>query len=240
MFDTQSLSSSNRLLGALSHNDRDLLAPSLEIVELEIKQDIEVPKTAIENVYFPESCIVSCVNGSEEEHVEVGVIGREGMTGLAVVLGTDRWPNRSYVQVAGKALRITADNLRRAMGESDSLRSLLLRYVQTFLIQASQTALANARFKIEERLARWILMSDDRLNLPAMPLTHEFLSIMLGVRRAGVTDAIHALVGRGLIKSDRGLIQVIDRDGLIEWANGCYGVPEQEYQHLIGAGIVVQ
>jgi CRP-like cAMP-binding protein len=100
-------------------------------------------------------------------------------------------------------------------------------------VQASQTAFANARFKIEQRLACWILRTDDRIDSHLIPLTHEFLSIMLGVRRAGVTDAIHALQGRGLIKTDPGQIEVIDRDGLIEWANGCYGVPEPEYRRLI-------
>src|SRR5437763_9693429 len=110
---------------------------------------------------------------------------------------------------------------------------MLLRYVQVFLIQASQTVVANARFKIEERLARWILMADDRVDTPVIALTHEFLSIMLGVRRAGVTDAIHALEGRGLIRGDRGEIRITDRKGLVEWADGCYGVPEREYRRLI-------
>jgi CRP-like cAMP-binding protein len=174
------------------------------------------------------------VNGASDDQIEVGMTGREGVTGLPILLGSDRSPNKTYVQVAGHGRRIKADDLRQAMDESSSLRALLLNFVQFFLIQASQTALANARFKIEERLARWLLMAQDRVDLPAMPLTHEFLSIMLGVRRAGVTDAIHALVGRGMIRSERGQIEVIDRQSLIEWANGCYGVPEREYERLFG------
>jgi CRP-like cAMP-binding protein len=161
--------------------------------------------------------------------------GREGVTGLPILLGSDRSPNWTFVQVAGHARRMEADDLREAMEQSGSLRALLLNFVQFFPIQTSQTALANARFKIEERLARWLLMAQDRLDLPLMPLTHEFLSVMLGVRRAGVADAIHALEGRGMIRSERGQIEVIDREGMIEWADGCYGVPEREYERLLGS-----
>ena len=239
MANFENFSSSNRLLAALSDSDRELLYPHLETVELAVKDDIELPNAPIENVYFPESGMISTVSGIEEEQVEVGVIGREGVTGLPILLGADSSPNQAYVQIAGQARRIDVDHLRNAVGQSDSLRAMLLRYVQVFLIQTSQTAFANARFKIEERLGRWILMADDRNDAPLIPLTHEFLSLMLGVRRAGVTDALHALEGRGLVKTERGQIRILDRDGLIECANGCYGVPEREYRRLIGDGFSI-
>lgn len=226
--------SSNRLLAALSDSDREFLDPHLDIVEMPVKFECEVSDEPIEHVYFPESGIISTINGRGDDLIEVGMTGREGVTGLPILLGSDRSPNQTYVQVAGHARRINADHLRHAIEQSGSLRALLLNFVQFVLIQTRQTALANARFKIEERLARWVLMAQDRVDLPLIPLTHEFLSIMLGVRRAGVTDAIHALVGRGMIRADRGQIEVIDRAALIEWANGCYGVPEREYERLIG------
>ena|SRR5438067_4226257 len=234
MASLESFPSSNHLLVALSKSDRELLYPLLETVEISLKQDMEIPNTPIENVYFPESGMVSTVGGSRDEQVEVGLTGREGVTGLPILLGAESSPNQVYVQIAGEARRIGAHDFRGAIERSDSLRAVLLKYVQVFLIQASQTAVANARFKIEERLGRWILMADDRVDSALIPLTHEFLSLMLGVRRAGVTDALHALEGRGLITTDRGRIRVIDRDGLIACANGCYGIPEQEYRRLIG------
>ena len=166
MPDLGNLPLSNLLLAALSESDHELLYPHLEPVEIALKQDIELPNASIENVYFPESGMVSTVSGSEDGNVEVGLIGREGVNGVPILLGADSSPNKVYVQVAGRALRIGADDFRNAVEQSESLRSMLLRYVQVFLIQASQTALANARFKIEERLARWILMADDRVDTP--------------------------------------------------------------------------
>jgi CRP-like cAMP-binding protein len=140
------------------------------------------------------------------------------------------------MQVAGHGYRIGAQPFREAISGSSTLHALLLRFVQVFMIQITQTAVSNGRSNIEERLARWLVMVKDRVDTPGLPLTHEFISIMLGVRRAGVTDAIHVLAGRGLIRADRGNIHIIDRDGLIEGANGCYGEPEREYSRLIGSG----
>src|SRR5205823_6090990 len=154
-------------------------------------------------------------------------------TGLPLILDNHLSTHSVYMQVGGSGHRIAAQPFRDAMAMSRTLHGLLLRFVQVFMIQLTQTAVANGRSKIEERLARWVLMASDRVDGPELPLTHEFLSIMLGVRRAGVTDAIHALAGRGLIKAERGNIRIIDREGLAEHANGCYGEPEREYRRLI-------
>src|SRR5262249_39111293 len=127
---------------------------------------------------------------------------------------------------------ISADDLRRAMAESGSLAAWLMRYAHVFAIQAGHTALANAHGKIEERLARWLLMAQDRVDGDELFLTHEFLAVMLGVRRAGVTTALHQLEAQALISTARGSVIVLDRAGLEESANGLYGVPETEFERL--------
>jgi CRP-like cAMP-binding protein len=165
---------------------------------------------------------------------EVGLIGREGMSGLTIVLGNHSSPHSTYMQAEGQGQRLRTTELRKAMQESPSLQASLLRYVQVFMVQTAHTAIANARAKLDERLARWILMADDRLDGASLPLTHEFLSLMLGVRRAGVTETIHALETLNLIKAARGEITVLDRKGVERKAGTSYGVPEAEYRRLIG------
>jgi CRP-like cAMP-binding protein len=166
-------------------------------------------------------------------------VGREGLTGIAVINGVDRTPNRTIVQAAGSAFRLRADHLNEAMEESPSLRALLLRFMQTFLVQTAQSALANGRYTIQERLARWLLMFHDRIDGDNLPLTHELVSLMLGVRRAGVTEALHHLEADAMIAVTRGEIVVRDRTKLEEAANGCYGLPEAEYGRLIGSAKVL-
>lgn len=228
-------SPSNRLLSRLASDDLGLLKRHLERVDLPLRKRLESPRRDIEHVYFPESGFVSVVaDGAPIRRVEVGLIGREGMTGLAVVLGADRSPNETFVQNAGSALRMPATDLRRAMERSSSLRSHLLLYAHAFLIQVMQTAKTNARSKIEERLARWLLMAHDRLNTDELGMTHEFLSVMLGVRRPGVTVALSFLERTALITTDRGVISIVDRAGLKRAANGAYGVAETEFNRVFG------
>ena len=155
------------------------------------------------------------------------------MSGLAVVLGDEQSPQSTYVQIAGRGMRISAGDLRNAMGLSGSLRSLLLRYVQTFMVQTAHTAVANARATLPQRLARWLLMAHDRVASDALPLTHEFLSLMMGVRRAGVTEAMHELAGLNLIKATRGEISILNRRGIEKMAGSYYGAPEAEYRRLV-------
>jgi CRP-like cAMP-binding protein len=226
---------SNKLLAMLSAQDLALLMPHLQSVKVALRHSIEVSNKAIEHVYFPVSGIVSVVAKSKQgEQIEAGLIGREGMTGLSVVLGNHRSPHEVYVQMAGAAQRISADKLREAIMTSATLHSLLLRFTQTFMIQVTQTALANGYAKIEERLARWLLMARDRLDTDDLKLTHEFMALMLGVRRAGVTISLHELESKGLVRSSRGAIRIVDREGLEIVAGGAYGVAEAEYKRLIG------
>lgn len=225
----------NRLLQALGPDDFALLRPHLTPISLPIRHVLEAPNRPIDEVMFLESgmgSIVAVVNADRQ--LEVGIFGREGMSGIAVILGDDRSPQESFVQIAGEGLRMRSDDLRRAMRTSPSLQRVLLRYVQSMMAQTASTAFANGHGKVEERLARWLLMSHDRMDGDELPLIHEFLALMLGVRRAGVTEALHVLEGRGAIRTGRGRIAVADRMRLEESAAGLYGVPEAEYRRLIG------
>jgi CRP-like cAMP-binding protein len=227
--------SRNRLLAVLSHADRDLLKPSLEVIELDARQVLEAPSDPVRHVYFVESGLVSVVGTTEPDHrIEVGMVGYEGMTGLCIVLGDDRSANETVVQSSGSALRLSTEALRELMKVSRSLTTTLLRYVNVFMVQGSQTALANGRGRLDERLARWLLMWHDRVLADELIITHEFLALLLGVRRQGVTVALHELEGKGLIRSTRSHVRVLDRDGLQKAANGFYGIPEAEYDRAIG------
>jgi CRP-like cAMP-binding protein len=155
------------------------------------------------------------------------LIGRDGMTGIAVVLGNGRSPNETFIQVEGEGLVISAEALREAMQQSRSLERALLGFAHSFLNQNTRTALSNGTATLEERLARWLLMANDRLGGDSVPLTHEFLSLMLGVRRAGVTVALHFLEQRGIIQLARKQIVILDREGLTKGANGGYHGPQE-------------
>lgn len=154
------------------------------------------------------------------------------MSGHAVLLGVETSPHFAFMQVTGTALRIPAEDLRRLMDHSATLRIVLLRFIHVFMVQIASSALSDGRFTIVQRLARWLLMCHDRVGNP-MPLTHDFLALMLGVRCPGVTDTIHILEGEHLIKATRGCVEVRDRQGLIALAAGSYGLPEAEYRRLI-------
>jgi CRP-like cAMP-binding protein len=224
----------NRLLAALSAADQKLLEPHLSPVVLKLREDLERPNQRIDDVYFIDSGIASVVAvQNRKERVEVGLIGYEGMSGTSVLLGAGSSPNSTYLQVAGDGRRISTVALCGAMEESKTLHGLLLKYVQAFMVQTAHTAIANARGTLDPRLARWVLMADDRVPGGTLPLTHEFLSLMLGVRRAGVTEALHSLSSRRLIETGRGQIRVLNRKGIERVAGELYGTPEAEYRRLI-------
>jgi CRP-like cAMP-binding protein len=219
----------------MTDEDFALLRPHLKLVSLDVQRVLVEPGQPVEHVYFLEHGIASVVAVSPSgERIEVANIGREGMAGHSIVQRVERTPLLTFIQVAGPASHLPASVLVRAMEESESLRALMLRYVQTTLIQMAFTSLANGRHTLSERLARWLLMSQDRLERDELPLTHEFLSLMLGVRRPGVTEAMHVLEGEHIIRAARGSITVLDRARLEEAAGDSYGVPEAEYERLIG------
>src|SRR2546423_6106944 len=219
--------SSNRILSRLSGADLNLLKPHLQPVDLPLRKQLEAHRKRIDQVYFIESGFASVVaNGTNKPSIEVGIIGREGMTGLAIVMGHDRAQHDTYIQVAGHGLRISAAKLREADERSMILHRAMLRYAHAFLLQTTTTALANGRSKIEERAARWLLMADDRIDGDDLPLTHEFLSLMLGTHRPGVTIALQALKHDRLIATQHAGITILDRKGLERRSNGTYVRPE--------------
>jgi CRP-like cAMP-binding protein len=224
----------NGIIASLPAADQARLARRLEPVRLKFRQRLEVPNQRIRYVHFVERGLVSviAIGKGERRQAEVGLIGREGMTGLAVLVGADRSPHEMVVQIEGAGQRIAADDLRRLAKESVTLAAHMMRYFHIFAIQAAHTALANAQGRIEERLARWLLMARDRTQGDDLALTHELLAVMLGVRRAGVTAALNRLEEQGLICTSRGCVRLLDRDGLLKCADGLYGVPEAELDRL--------
>jgi CRP-like cAMP-binding protein len=231
---TSRAATSNRLLSSLAPADFALLKPFLSALDLPLRKQLELPNKAIDSVYFLDAGFASVVANGNGQSIEVGLIGREGMTGLAVVMGADRSPNATYMQLAGHGRKISAADLRDAMSKSETLRASFLRYGHAFIVQTSHTALANGRNKVEERLARWLLMARDRNDGNELMLTHEFMSIMLGVRRAGVTVALDMLEKKSLVRVRRGGVTILDRRGLEKMTNGAYGVPEAEFKRLCG------
>lgn len=202
-------------------------------MKTELHQVLIAPNLPVKTLFFPEIGFTS-ITSEGQGRIEVGIIGREGLVGAApVLLGSDQSPHDHFVQAPGEVLAIGAEALSDAVDQSAPLRRVLLRFVQTLLVQASQTAFVNATFDIEARLARWLLMCQDRLGGSEFALTHEFLSIMLGVQRTSVTLSLQTLEGIHLIKARRGRIEVTNREQLIALAERAYGVPEAEYARLI-------
>jgi CRP-like cAMP-binding protein len=226
----------NRLLRAFPKDAFLLFSRSLEKVDLALRQVLVQSDEPTSHVYFIEAGLASVVaTSSDNETVEVGHIGREGMSGGHLLLRTEQTPNRTFMQAEGNGLRVAAADFKSFVEGHPVVRDLLLRYVHCGELQLAHSALANARYSVHERLARWLLMCHDRLDGDDLALTHEFLAIMLGVRRSGVTDQIHILEGMKAIRATRGRVRILDRTRLEDIAGGSYGVPEREYERLIGA-----
>jgi CRP-like cAMP-binding protein len=225
----------NRLLRLLPGPEFVLLQPRLEPVQLDVRHVLVVPNEPIEQLYFIEQGLGSVVaTATDGSRLEVGLFGRDGISGTSTFLGVDRTPHETFMQMAGSGLRIETAALQELLVQCPALQTLLLKFVQVFTVQTAHTAVANGSYNIEQRLARWLLMSHDRVGEAELPLTHEFLAIMLAVRRSGVTVATQVLEGQHIIRAERGRITVLDRTKLEEAAGGSYGVPEAEYERLIG------
>jgi CRP-like cAMP-binding protein len=225
----------NRLLRALSTGDYARLQPHLEAVTVPKDEVLVEPNAPYTHVYFFESGLGSVIaHAPGGETAEVGLYGYDGLAGIPVILSSLRSPHRLLMQIGGSAHRVPAEVVRAAMNESEALRDLLLRYIQFFLIQTAQTGVSNAQHTIEERLARWLLMSHDRMADDDVPLTHAYLSLMLAIRRPSVTTALHVLEGEGFVRATRGNLRIKDRAGLEDFAGAAYGIAEAEYERLIG------
>jgi CRP-like cAMP-binding protein len=228
------ISVANRLLRALSPDDLDPLRARLETVPLPQKQTLSSPGTSIDHVYFPQEGMVSLVQPLDGgTTIEVGMIGNEGLVGTPVLLGADSSPLEAVVQIAGSALRMSASAFREEVGCRAGLLGVLLRYAQALHVQVSLTAACNGRHTIPERLARWLLTAHDRSPSDQLPLRHEFLSQMLGVRRAGVTVALGTLKVAGLIRNSHAQVHIIDRLGLEAASCDCYSTVRDEYARLL-------
>ena len=236
MLDTPTPNAGNTLLAALSSSDIDLLEPSFECVGLNIGEQIYKAHEKVEYAYFPLSGICSVIaENYDGVKLETGLIGREGFIGIPIIHYVEKIASTITLQAEGRALRLLSSDLLKAIQKSPSLNATLLRYAHIFALQVSQTAIANGHHTIDRRLARWLLMCQDRVESPEFPMTHQFLSNMLAVRRAGITDALTDLEGKKAIRAMRGHIVVLNRSILQEIAGGAYGVPEDEYRKLIPA-----
>lgn len=223
----------NGLLGKLQPDDFSEVSAHLERVELKQGEFLFKSYETIDYLYFLESGLSSEIAGPQgDESIEVGCIGHEGVSGVPALLDVDSSPHYAFMQVGGTAHRIKTTTLRALSDNRPAVRRLLLRFAHVFMIQIAATARADGRFGVERRLARWLLMCQDRLG-ERLPLTHEFFALMLGVRRPSVTDALHALEGKLLIRSERSLVTIRSRAGLEELAGSAYGLPESEYRRLI-------
>jgi CRP-like cAMP-binding protein len=224
----------NHLLAALPVEEYERILPHLEPLTFSLGEPIYESGKQLKHVYFPTTCIVSLLytmeNGSS---AEIGVVGNEGMVGIALFMGGDTTPNRAIVQSAGDALRMRAQALRNEFILAGEFQRSLLRYTQSLITQISQTAVCNRLHPIEQQLCRWLLLSHDRLQSDELKMTQELIANMLGVRREGVTYAAGRLQAEGLIKYARGRITILDRKGLEAAVCECYQVVKDEYDRLL-------
>jgi CRP-like cAMP-binding protein len=215
----------NRLLAALPKETLERLTPDLERIPIRIGDVLHEVGRTVEHVYFPFSGMGSIVTLLQRGfNVEAATIGNEGLLGVAYVLGDAFATEETMIQMPGEAARLRVASLRAEFDRDEVLRGLLLRYSQLLMGQIAQGAACNRAHEIEARCARWLLSTHDRVPGDEFPLTHEFLSMMLGVRRAGVSVAQHKLQQDGMITYRRGIITILDRRGLEEAACECYGV----------------
>ena len=224
----------NRLLATLPKKEYERLLPSLEAFPLLFETVIYEPGEVILDVYFPTSGIVSLLAGVDDRAtLEVGLVGREGMVGLPIFMEVKTSNNRAVVQGEGSAFRMKAKDLRKECNDGGSLPRLLRRYSHSMLTQISQTAVCNRFHPIDARLARWLLMTGDRMAADEFQLTQDFLSNMLGVRREGVNKAAGILQQQNLISYSRGDLTILDRKGVEAVACQCYRIIKDEYDTIL-------
>ena len=228
-------SHANRLLGLLTLRDYQRLRPHLQRIPLEYRQSLYHADQPIGFVYFIETGVGSLVNTmANGEAAEVGTIGNEGLVGLPLLLGDDSAPTSAYVQVPGAGLRMKASLFKKELAQSASMRMAMLRYAHAVFNQVAQSTACNQFHSLQQRCCRWLLMTHDRMRSDEFLLTQEFLAMMLGVQRTGVTAVAGALQRAGLIRYSRGNVTIVDRGGLEQRACECYGVSKMEFDRLLG------
>jgi len=225
----------NRILAALPHEEITRLLPELERIDLALGDQVYESGGRLDYVWFPTSCIVSLIYTMESGAVaEMGLVGNDGMVGVALFMGGDTMPNCAVVQLGGSAIRMRAKTLQAEFLRGGPLQKLLLRYTQALITQISQTAVCNRLHSVEQRLSRWLLLCHDRSGSDELPMTQEFISNMLGGRRQSVTVAAGRLQDAGLIHYSRGHITIVDRTGLENSVCECYQVVKTEFDRLLG------
>jgi CRP-like cAMP-binding protein len=223
----------NRLLATLPRSEYQRIAPRLEAVSLNLKQVIYDRSTPVKFVYFPINSVVSLVaRMTNGDMIEVATIGKEGMVGLPVFLRMDRTQLAAFAQIQGQALRMKATDFRHEVERNGSLAMVLFRYTQAFLVQVAQAGACNQLHNVQQRCARWLLMSHERVGRDEFMLTQEFLCQMLSVRRATVSQVASALQDAGLIRYTRGRMIILDRVGLEAVSCECYQVIRSEYERV--------
>lgn len=232
---TQDRLAENRLLALLPDSDLETLRRHAEVVPLRHGHHVIVPDEPINEVYFPLTCLLSLVTTMEDgATVESGTIGREGMSGIPVVLNARQTTMPTFCQIPGDSARIRSEHVREVYERSADARRIFNGYIHTIVVVGSQSAACNALHRVEARMCRWLLMSSDGVGSPEVNLTQEYLAAMLGVRRPGVTEVAGKLRAEGLIDYSRGSIRIIDRAGMERRACECYGRVKGEYERLFG------
>jgi CRP-like cAMP-binding protein len=224
----------NCLLSKLSPEQLERLRPRLQSIDLDLRQVIYEPNVPIRYAYFPEQGMISVVSLMQDGNsIEVGTIGREGMAGGSLLLDTDSSPYQFFVQLAGSAQRLEASVLVEEAERNREFRQLILRYQSAFLTQTMQGVACNGLHSVQPRCCRWLLMARDRADSDELKLTHEFLGLMLGVRRASVTDVLRPLQDAGLVRSNHGTITILNREGLEKGACECYRAIANQQKQLL-------
>ena len=225
----------NHLLAALPDEVYERLLPHLQPISFELGGVVYESSEQMDHLYFPTTCIVSLLyTMTDGATAEMGLVGNDGIVGIALFMGGNTVPNRAVVQVAGDAFRVQAPVIQEEFKLGGPCQLLLLRYTQALITQISQTAVCNRLHSIEQRLCRWLLLSHDRVRSMELRLTQEFIANMLGVRREGVTKAASHLQEAGLIRYVRGHITILDRPGLEAASCECYQVVKTEFDRLLG------
>jgi CRP-like cAMP-binding protein len=229
---------SNQILASLANGARQRILAECETVELKLSQIVYEPGALIRHVYFPTECFISLMIPVDESSIlEVGLVGDEGVLGLPLLLGVDTSPLRAVVQGTGLAWRMDAEAFVQEVGRNPQLRQKLHRYLQVCIWQLAQTAACTRFHLVEQRLARWLLMTQDRAHQDQFHVTHEFLAYMLGVRRVGVTKAATALQTRRLITYHRGEVIVQNRAGMKAASCACYQNDLDTYDSLLSPAV---
>lgn len=225
----------NDLLYHLPPEDYERLIPSLQLTTFSLGEVLYESGRPLKWVYFPTTCVISLLYTMEDgSTAEMGLVGNDGLVGVAIFLGGETTPNRAVAQIAGSALRMNAKVLRDEFAQGGRFQQLLLRYTQALITQISQTAVCNRLHSVEQRLSRWLLLSHDRVRSNHLVMTQEFISNMLGGRRESVTVSAGRLQDKGLIHYSRGHITILDRKGLEANVCECYQIVRLEFDRLLG------